>query len=491
MQIKINRERLWELAEYEPHPGQLLYHSSKARFKGAACGRRWGKSKVGTMDKIDLLFVPTPKKIWWIISDSYSTGEEEFTYAEDAIDLICRKLGVKVASRSHNLRTGEMWMVMPWGSRIEVKSAQHPKALVGKGLGCATMAEAAKMDRYIWEQLISPALADFRAPADFLSTPEGDNWFKEIIENGETVLANGEPNPKHVANASSWEDSWESWKFPAWENPIIYPGGFDDPEIKREMKTPEGTAFFWQEIGARFGAMVGRIYPDFSRERHVVREEWLRECPNYELFDWGFTDPFVCLDMQAIPCDCGRMRYHIWREYYWRERTIGHHMNELKQRSNPEGFKIDCGFGDPARPEYIEEVGSTYCAMQALPDSNDFQQGTTIIQEYLNPQWCSKPHLTVDPACMETVREFINYRWPRENIDNGDSQAPRVTKGKPAKQSDHALDPIRYGLVSLEVLGAKHHLSELYSSPKHRNKELASVGGRGETFFSLTRRREF
>jgi hypothetical protein len=406
------------------------------------------------MDKIDKLFVP--KCIWWIVSDTYSTGEEEFIYVEDALATICKALGVKVEAQAHNLRTGEMYIRMPWGARVEVKSAQHPKSLVGKGLGCVTFGEAAKLDYYVWEQLISPALSDFHAPADFPTTPEGDNWVKDLYNMGQPFLANGEDNPDWVGNGGDYE----SWNFPAWENPKVYPLGFDDHEVKRQMKTPQGTPFFWQEVGAKFGAMVGRIYPDFSRERNVKVHIYDFSLPNYEFWDFGFNVT-VALDVQAIPCKvCGRIRYHVWREYVGRDKPIGQHLIEMKGRLDPDQYKINGGFGDAANPGEIEVVARSRCQMMAKQEAKDFTRGVQEVQAVINPMDCPEPHFTVSPTCGETIYVMLNYRWPRQK--SGDANEPRETTGKPPSMIDHIPDAIRYGIMHLEAFGARYHLSDVY-----------------------------
>ncbi len=44
---KIKRLKL-----YRPHPGQRALHESGARFRVAACGRRWGKTLAATAEMI-------------------------------------------------------------------------------------------------------------------------------------------------------------------------------------------------------------------------------------------------------------------------------------------------------------------------------------------------------------------------------------------------------------------------------------------------------
>src|SRR5690606_29556640 len=107
--------------------------------------------------------------------------------------------------------------------------------LVGEGLDGAIMSEAAKHRADTWERFIRPALADKRGWADFPTTPEGHNWYYDLY-----MLGLNDQFPQY-----------ESWRFPSWDNPAIYPGGRQDEEIiLLEQTTSE--EWFLQEIGADF-----------------------------------------------------------------------------------------------------------------------------------------------------------------------------------------------------------------------------------------------
>jgi hypothetical protein len=437
----VSEPLLWQIAEYEPHPAQRKYHASKERFRVAACGRRFGKSMMGAMGKLKRLFVP--KARGWIVSDTYFTGEEEFNYIEEAMEKILReyKISQKNIGHAHNVRTGEMYIEMPWGARVEVRSAQHPKALVSKGLAWVIMAEAAKMPRYIWEQLVSPALADWRGEADFLSTPEGMNWFKELHDRG--------ADPRNQMPQAKYEGSYRSFNFPAWANTRVYPGGFDDPDIKRQMITPEGTAFFWQELGAKFGVMVGMIYGMFNRQIHVIDHVYNPDWPNYVFIDWGYNT-FAGLDVQVSPDD----KAYIWREHYTHEKQTYENLINMKDRKSPKGYRIDCIFADSAMPQDIQEAGRRLGPILARPEAKEWPAGPKLVQKFLMDEQ-HNPRLFVDRSCIDTIDEFENYKFPTKLGEMGEYDKP-VNEGKPPKAKDHALDAIRYGLMHLYNLGYRH-----------------------------------
>ena len=47
-----------------------------------------------------------------------------------------------------------------------------------------------------------------------------------------------------------------------------------------------------------------------------------------------------------------------------------------------------------------------------------------------------RPGLTVDPSCVNTIREFEGYCWKKG-------------KDEPVKEGDHAMDALRYALFSM------------------------------------------
>lgn len=419
---------LWEKTGYKPHPKQLLYHMSNARFKIPACGRRFGKSQMAAAENEPRLFEPNNPGLGWIVAPTYDTADE-FQYMYD--DLIIKMgLGKTKGVRSaNNPRTGEMFIQMPWGDKVVVKSAEKPTSLVGKGLKWCILSEAAKLPPLIFKKYIRPALSDRHAPCSFPSTPEGLNWYKQLHDRGKT------------------DPQFASWNFPSWENPYVYPGGFEDPEIQSQMASAEDP-WFWQEIGAKFTSIAGNIYGEFDEAIHVKPWTYQEELPNQLWLDFGFTNPFVALDVQITPSD----EVHIWREYYVRQEPVHVHATVLRDRPSPRGYRIDVGYGDSADPNAVDTLGRILCPVIARPEAKDpVINGIREVKRFLRP-----PRLTVDPSCVHTIEEFNNYR-SKEPGQRINAEDPREA---PFKKDDHCMDAIRYGIMHQFVLGADSHLTE-------------------------------
>lgn len=452
-------ERYWKRIGYTPHSeNQWSFHASNARFKVSASGRRYGKSRSAAAEVGPYMFEPDRPGIGWIVALSYDTADE-FQYLYDDI-VLSMGLGGKI-KKANNPRTGEMYLEMPWGDKCVVKSIKNSDNLVGKGLKWVILSEAAKMPQKIWKKFIRPALADHRGPCIFPSTPEGFNWFKELHDDGK--------NPE--------KKDWQSWNFPSWENRVVYPLGFEDPEIQDQMLStrPEEDPWFWQEIGAQFQSVAGRIYGEFSEEHHIVDNYVYNPAwENYMAFDWGFSNPMVGLDIQVDPSD----NVYVWREYYVPQKPIHEHAEILAGRRNPEGYSIQCGYGDSADPGAVETIGRKLCRVIALADAKDVMWGIQNVKKFLRP-----PRLFISRACPETIHEMQTYRirGTRNPMEDG-------VKEEPKKVNDHAVDALRYFIMHHFVLGVYNKLSDYAdlvtanNSPHERDRGIFTLGADYESF---------
>lgn len=475
--VKLSKPAFFKLVGYEPHPHQLLYHNSQARFRVPVCGRRFGKSTMAGHDIGPDLFMPN-KRIW-IVGPTYDLGEKEFRVVWD--DLLVRmKMGRdKAIKRAYNKRSGTMFIKFPWNTEIEVRSADHPENLVGEALDRAVMSEAAKHKVETWERFIRPALADRRGSADFPTTPEGFNWLYNLWMRGRDAK----------------QPLYESWRFPSWFNSAVYPGGRTDPEILdlEQTTTPE---WFLQEIGADFASFVGKIFPEWDDVEHVRTHKFNPDWPNYVTFDWGYTNPLAAVEFQVSPDD----KVYVWREHYRAYLTLHEHLSLMKDREQPPGYRLDMAFGDAADPEAAMTVSQYLVPCIANPDAKtNWRQGIDVMRnmmklnrektehglvltdEYGAPYY--EPSFFVDPSCTNTLREINNYR----------SKTPIKGRNVPEfgdQISDHTVDAIRYGLMHIFALGATHHLTETITPTTRQfvsrsTHELSGFGStEASTFFT-------
>ena len=164
-----------------------------ARFKVVCCGRRWGKTFMG--GTIAVTAAASGGRVAWV-APIYRNGKPLFEFAVNAVAHL-RKFGVKI-------RLSERTITFPNGGFLAIYSGDSADAMRGDHFDLVILDEASRMERQVFFNVVRPTLADTRGSALFLSTPFGNNWFKEIFFTGR--------NPD--------EKDWQSWHYPTSANPI-------------------------------------------------------------------------------------------------------------------------------------------------------------------------------------------------------------------------------------------------------------------------------
>ena len=160
-----------------PHPGQLQILHNPARFKVLACGRRWGKSRLGLVEILRAAHLQH-KRCWWIVP-TYQTADEEIW--PELLSAVKDLRGVVISRSKRRID-------LPKGGVIAIRTTHNPDKLRGPGIDFAVLDEAAFMPARIWHDVIRPMLAETRGGARFLSTPNGRNWFWERHRDGQDPL---------------------------------------------------------------------------------------------------------------------------------------------------------------------------------------------------------------------------------------------------------------------------------------------------------------
>lgn len=220
-----------------------------------------------------------------------------------------------------------------------------------------------------------------------------------------------------------------------------------------------------REIMGSFDAFEGAVYPEFRRDVHVINpfkipDHWTRVIGidhgyrNASAWIWGAVDPDGSL--------------YIYREFYEREWLIeeillGHkEKNQAGVLTLMKGEKIDQARIDPStraeRSETIKngkpvKVSDFEIYKQYLPDdfplliaNNDVTAGIDRVKSYLkvDPR-TNKPRLFIFNTCMNLIDEFCKYRYKELSHTQ---QGKANEREEPVKHDDHAMDAIRYLIMS-------------------------------------------
>ena len=257
--------------EADLHPAQVEVWLSPARFRVVACGRRFGKTFLASLEILTYAIEHTGSVCWWVAP------------VHDQADIAFRMvLGAMspgmLALCNVNLtkKTITLWH----GARIVFKSADQDKNLRGEGVWFMVLDEAAFLAETAWFGALRPSLSDHVGDALLIGTFDGDNWFYDMYRMGQDPT----------------ETQYASWRFPTAANPHIEAA---EIEHARKMLSREQ---FEQEYLANPLVYVGAVFDGEDVERAVVRGIAYREqhgdSPRARLalaagVDWGFNNPTV------------------------------------------------------------------------------------------------------------------------------------------------------------------------------------------------------
>lgn len=250
--ITLERKRkIFELMGYSPHAGQIPIHESTQKIRTVCCGRRFGKSKLAAAEAVVCALLGGGV---WCVAPDYELSSIVF---DEALAFVTQSgLAGQLAAEPRTAR-GRQMMVFKSGGWILGKSSHKPRSLLGRGLDLVIYDEAATEDNgEIFHQYLRPVLIDRAGHFLAISTPRGDNWFKELFDKGQAGLK-----------------LYRSWQMPSATNPHL------TPEEIAELGEDYPEQFWRQEILAEFLENVGALFRGY-REISILEEMW-ENAPQY------------------------------------------------------------------------------------------------------------------------------------------------------------------------------------------------------------------
>jgi len=242
-----------------PHAGQREVHNHPARFKILAAGRRWGKTRLGVNECVDV--AARGGRAWWV-APSYKMSEVGWR----PLRRMGAKIGADVRKVDRMIRLGNGW--------VQVRSADDPDSLRGEGLDLVVVDECAFVKETAWAEALRPALSDRNGGAIFISTPKGRNWFWRLWQRGQDDAA-GE---------------WASWRFPTSDNPYIAPKEIEAAraELPERIYQQEYQAEFIEDSGEVFRRVIDAATAN-AQERAIEGHEYVMGV------DWGKHNDFTVI----------------------------------------------------------------------------------------------------------------------------------------------------------------------------------------------------
>ena len=209
------------------------------------------------------------------------------------------------------------------------------------------------------------------------------------------------------------------------------------PEVVDELiKEYSGTHRYQRYILGNWAVAEGLVYDMFSEERHVCKAKTSGEI--IVSSDFGMQNATVFLVWQKR-VDTGN--WHCIKEYYYsgrennRMKPVSELVKGLEDTLN--GQKDDLVIVDPSAAALIVELRSR--GHKVKKADNTVNDGIADVETML-----TQDKLSFDPSCTHTIEEFGIYAWDPIAADKG--------RDAVIKQSDHAMDAIRYFVKTLKLV---------------------------------------
>lgn len=212
--------------------------------------------------------------------------------------------------------------------------------------------------------------------------------------------------------------------------------------IKERYRSMYTGVFFKRYILGLWCMAEGIVYDMFDSEKHVKPIlrffQSLIEGSRYVSCDYGTQNATVFLlwnkGINGV--------WYCTREYYYsgrekeKQKTDAEYADDLKVWL--EETRIKAVIVDPSAASFIAELRKR--GYKVIKAKNDVLDGIRLVGTMLN-----QGKIVFAESCQNTIKEFGSYVWDKKAAERGED--------KPAKEHDHAMDAVRYFVLT--ILGGK------------------------------------
>ncbi len=259
-----------------------------------------------------------------------------------------------------------------------------------------------------------------------------------------------------------------------------------------------------REVMGSWDAFQGQIYTEFERSKHVIKpfvvpKEWTR----FVGLDHGYRNPAAAL-WCAMDYD-GNV--FVYREFYQNEwiieeivkgrKGIGPGLVQLTASEKIDGVWVDPSTKanrgkDSDFTTYLEYFPRDW---SLIPANNEVANGIDRVKQLLKPQGPkNEPRLFFFDSCVNVIEQMAQYRY--EELTPGQEMAKNI-KESPVKKDDHAVDALRYAIMSrpeepkmADLKANKLQEATLTGSIMRELHELKNKGSKQDVFRDYTYERD-
>lgn len=242
------RAVVWKQDNYVPTPMQADYMFQDINFKLVAGGVRAGKSKSASrsMD----WYCAIDNGLIWIIGPDYNKAAVEFKYMLKPY----AEMGLIEEISDPNKDAPKMFK-LKGGARVETKSAMDPVKLSSYAPDAILVVEAGACPSEVVDKALERGI-EKDAYVVLSGTFEGAfNWYSDLF-----------------TELQSEDNKFQgrSYSLPTWSNNIVFPGGRNDPKIKR-LEAAVTEEIFLERCAAVPYRPAGLVFREFDPKLHVAK----------------------------------------------------------------------------------------------------------------------------------------------------------------------------------------------------------------------------
>jgi len=357
-------------------PAQASIEKGMKRFTLIRAGRKFGKTKF-TLKKI-LDWLGPPRSCVWYICPTYRQGKL-ISWAE-----IKRMIPPEILHKKPN--DSDLIITLKNGSELYYMGSDEPNSLRGPEPTGVIFDEAAYHRPDVWEPVIRPNLSVHKAPALFVTSPNGFNWVKDLED------------------AADLDPEWATFHYTIYDNPYI-----DRSEIET-IRSRCDPRVFRQEYLAEYEASVGRVFGEFQDgPRHVFAFPMpTRSDLCFRSIDWGMRD-----DTAALWGMLRGQKLYIYRENAANGLAASAQARLILART-PASETIEMSIiGHDAGKTDIELKGLTVQWQFLNAGIRPLRMGSRRKEMFrdLITQLLAQDRLLIHPECKKLRKQLLSYSW--------------------------------------------------------------------------------
>lgn len=364
-------------------PAQKEIEANSKRFTLVRAGRKTGKTKYSEWKALQWLSLPDA--VHWHIAPTYKQAK---LISWDAFK---RLIPSEALAKKPN--DSDLIIHLKNNAQLYLMGSDESDSLRGPAPTSVTLEEAAYHKSVAWHDVIRPNLTVHKAPALFISSPNGFNWFKDLEDEALVdIEANGD------------KAEWSVFHKTIYDNPYI-----DRDEIEK-IKASCDPRVWSQEYMANYEASVGRVFHEFQdTPRHVqtfTPPSSTDAC--FRSIDWGLRD-----DTGALWAMVRGRKLYVYREHA--ENGLAASVQaQMISNQTPKFERIQRNIiGHDAAKMDAEMKGLTvmWSFMNAgirplRKSSRDKSASRDMIQQLL-----SEDRIIIHPDCRKLRKQLLSYSW--------------------------------------------------------------------------------